>query len=86
MTPYFSLITPALPPCPVLRGERACDVLVLGGGVCGILTAHLLAQRGLDVTLLEADRLLSGQTSGTTAKVTAQHGLFAAKFIRSSGV
>lgn len=86
MTPYFSLITPALPPRPVLRGEHACDVLVIGGGVCGILTAHLLAQRGLDVTLLEADHLLSGQTRGTTAKVTAQHGLFAAKLIRTAGM
>ena len=85
MTPYFSLITPALAPHPVLRGEHACDVLVIGGGICGILTARLLHDRGLDVTLLEAERLLSGQTRGTTAKVTAQHGLFAAKLEKSAG-
>ena len=85
MTPYFSLIAPALPPRPTLRGEHACDVLVIGGGICGILTARLLHDRGLDVTLVEAERLLSGQTRGTTAKVTAQHGLFAAKLEKSAG-
>ena len=85
MTPYFSLITPALPPRPALQGEHACDVLVIGGGICGILTARLLHDLGLNVTLLEAERLLSGQTRGTTAKVTAQHGLFAAKLEKSAG-
>lgn len=85
MTPYFSLITPALPPRPVLRGNHACGVLVIGGGICGILTARLLHDRGLDVTLVEAERLLSGQTRGTTAKVTAQHGLFASRLEKSAG-
>lgn len=86
MNPYFTRITPPLQPHPTLRGEHSCDVLVIGGGACGILTAHLLRERGLDVTLLEAERLLSGQTRGTTAKVTAQHGLFAAKLIKSAGL
>ena len=85
MIPYFSRITPALPPRPTLRGNHACDVLVIGGGICGILAARLLHDSGLDVTLVEAERLLSGQTRGTTAKVTAQHGLFAAKLEKSAG-
>lgn len=85
MTPYFSLITPALAPRPTLRGEHTCGVLVIGGGICGILTARLLHDRGLNVMLLEAERLLSGQTRGTTAKVTAQHGLFAAKLEKNAG-
>ncbi len=31
------------------------DVIVVGGGIIGCLTAYLLARRGLRVTLLEAD-------------------------------
>lgn len=72
-------------PCRALEGDIACDVCVIGGGICGILTAHLLKKRGLRVVLLEAKRLLSGQTRGTTAKVTVQHGLFAHKLLRALG-
>lgn len=86
MAPFFSLHAPSPSPRPSLTGEVSCDVLVIGGGICGILTAHLLSLEGLDVILLEANRLLSGQTLGTTAKITAQHGLFAERLIRAVGL
>lgn len=38
------------------------DVLVIGGGIVGAATAYQLARRGVQVTLLEADRLASGAT------------------------
>jgi glycine/D-amino acid oxidase-like deaminating enzyme len=38
------------------------DVLVIGGGIVGAATAYQLARRGVDVILLEADRLASGAT------------------------
>lgn len=37
-----------------LRGEVRCDVAVVGGGLAGMSTALRLAERGLDVVLLEA--------------------------------
>jgi flavin-dependent dehydrogenase len=36
--------------------EHACEVLVVGGGPAGSTIAALLAERGLDVVLLEKDR------------------------------
>ena len=48
---------------------------MIGGGLAGILTAALLRESGVDVVVLEADRIGSGQTENTTAKVTGQHGM-----------
>lgn len=57
--------------------ERDCrtDVLIIGGGMTGLLCAHLLGQAGVDCLLVEAGRLCGGVTGRTTAKVTVQHGM-----------
>ena len=85
MEPFLPAHAPTPRPRKALEGDTACDVCVIGGGICGILTAHLLSARGLRVIVLEADRLLSGQTRGTTAKITVQHGLFAHKLLQEMG-
>lgn len=75
----------AFPQFPVLEGDRHTDVAVIGGGLTGILTADALQRAGADVTVVEANRIGSGQTGGTTAKLTAQHGLKYHALIRSHG-
>ena len=57
-----------------LTEDIEADVCVIGGGICGILTAYRLRKAGLKAVILEADRLCLGQTGGTTAKITAHHG------------
>lgn len=59
----------------LLSGVHHTQVAVVGGGMAGILTAYLLKEAGFQVTILEADKVGSGQTRGTTAKITAQHGM-----------
>ncbi len=76
----------SLPEYPKLSGELRTDVLVIGGGMAGLLTAWELRRRGVDVVLVEKGRLCTGTTSRTTAKITAQHGLIYQKLIRSLGV
>lgn len=58
-----------------LPGNLTTDIAVIGGGLAGILTAFYLKHAGKDVLVLEADRIGQGQTKGTTAKITSQHGL-----------
>lgn len=46
-----------------LRGEHTADVVVIGGGLTGATAAYVLARGGLDVVLVEADRLASAGTA-----------------------
>src|SRR5690606_5583065 len=54
-----------------LREKVDIDVVVVGGGITGITAAHLLKQRGLRVALLERHRCGYGQSSRTSAHLTA---------------
>lgn len=69
-----------------LEGNLEVDVAVIGAGMAGILTAYALKCQGKNVVVLEADRIGSGQTGKTTAKITASHGLIYHKLIRCYGV
>ena len=45
------------------------DVLVVGSGMSGALSAYELAKAGYDVTLIEQDRIASGSTSANTGLI-----------------
>lgn len=63
-----------------------CDVLVIGAGMAGMLTAYKLYRQGIDVMIVDASVAGSGASKNTTAKITSQHGLFFDKLIRTKGV
>ena len=71
---------------PALDGDISAEVAVIGGGLAGILTAYKLKERGFGVVVLEGDRIGSGQTKNTTAKLTAQHDLIYDRLIIDFGV
>ena len=68
-----------------LKSSIKTDVLVVGGGICGLLCAHMLRQAGVDCVVAEADRICGGITKNTTAKITAQHGAIYDKMLRRFG-
>ncbi|MGW0844504.1 FAD-dependent oxidoreductase [Streptomyces sp. NPDC002787] len=70
---------------PPLDGELIVDVAVVGAGIAGISTAWELARRGKRVALLEADRVASGVTGHTTAKVSALHTMIYDRLRRTRG-
>lgn len=59
------------------------EIAVIGGGLSGILTAFLLKERGHEVVILEKDRVASGVSRNTTAKITSQHRLIYHKLLTS---
>lgn len=71
--------------CPPLEGDIQADVAVIGAGMAGILTAWQLERAGVHAVVLEADRIGGGQTENTTAKITAQHGMFCHAFLEKKG-
>ncbi len=52
---------------PALTSDIECDVLVVGGGVTGALSAWQLVQAGLDTVLVDAREIGWGSTSASTA-------------------
>ena len=69
----------------VLSRNQKTNTVVIGGGMAGVLTAYYLQQVGVPVIVLEANRVGSGQTRKTTAKITSQHNLIYEKLLRVFG-
>lgn len=68
-----------------LIGGLKTDVAVIGAGMAGILIAYHLQKYGVQVVVLEADRIAGGETKNTTAKITSQHGLIYQNLIKNLG-
>jgi gamma-glutamylputrescine oxidase len=67
-TYYAAYGTPA-PARPALAGTQRCDVCVVGGGIAGTSTALHLAERGLEVILVEAQQIGWGASGRSGAQV-----------------
>lgn len=77
--------TTELPKFETLQDNIKTDVLIIGGGMCGILCAYLLHQAGISYVLAEATTIAHGVTQNTTAKVTSQHALIYQKIVSQYG-
>ena len=62
-----------------LKGDLDAEVVIIGAGLAGILTGYMLKKKGIDAVILEGNRIGSGQTGRTTAKITSQHGAVCGK-------
>lgn len=78
--------TSDIPSFDTLKGDAKTDALIIGGGLSGILCAYELKNRGIDCLLVEADKICSGITKNTTAKITSQHGFIYDKITKKFGV
>jgi glycine/D-amino acid oxidase-like deaminating enzyme/nitrite reductase/ring-hydroxylating ferredoxin subunit len=69
-TPYWSEAGD-LPAFPTLDRDVTVDAVVIGGGITGLTTAYLLKEAGMTVAVVERDRCGGGDTSHTSAHLTA---------------
>ena len=53
-----------------LKKDIKTDVLIIGGGAAGLLTAYFLDKSGVNYILVEKGRICGGVTKNTTAKIT----------------
>jgi glycine/D-amino acid oxidase-like deaminating enzyme len=51
----------------VLTGRQRADVVIVGGGITGAITALRFAEAGVDAIVLEADRVGHGSTAASSA-------------------
>ncbi|MBJ7340370.1 FAD-dependent oxidoreductase [Mycolicibacterium sp.] len=68
-----------------LSGEPSADVVVVGAGITGLITAVLLARAGKDVLVLEARTVGAGATGNTTAKISLLQGTKLSKIVSKHG-
>ena len=64
---WYAATADALPEFPPLRGKERADVVVVGAGYTGLSAALHLAEAGMDVALIEAQRVgfgASGRNGG----------------------
>ena len=69
---------------PSLNENQETEILVIGGGICGILCAYYLSFNH-QVMLVEAERIAGGRTGKTTAVITALQDVYYKDLIRQKG-
>ncbi len=74
-----------LPEFNKLNADIKTDVLIVGGGICGLLCAHFLKEAGIECIVVEGNKIASGTTKNTTAKITLGHGLIYDRLIKNIG-
>lgn len=63
---YWPTEMPPVPQYPTLTEELKCEVLIVGGGIGGALSAHLLAEQGVDTILVERGQIAGGSSLAST--------------------
>lgn len=68
-----------------LNHNMYTEILVIGGGLCGVLCAYQLARSGHQVVLVEQNELGCCRTGKTTAVITALQDVYYSDLINSIG-
>lgn len=62
-----------------LEEDLEIDTLIIGGGIVGVTTAYLLAKKGIQTAIVDANKIGYGSSGRNTGKITSQHGIIYSK-------
>ncbi|MDH6252930.1 glycine/D-amino acid oxidase-like deaminating enzyme [Chryseobacterium sp. H1D6B] len=65
--PFWLLKNGIVDSYPSLKLDEECDVLIIGGGITGSLTAHQMMKDGYKTILIDKREICNGSTSATTS-------------------
>ena len=66
--------------------SKTYEAVIVGAGMCGLLTAYRLLEKGVQsLAIVDAGELAGGGTARTTAKITSQHGLIYDRLLQGLG-
>lgn len=69
-----------------LNKDINTDLLIVGGGIVGLSTAYLLAKKGINCTLVDANKVGHGSSGRNTGKITSQHSIIYSKLSKKYGI
>ena len=69
-----------------LKNKTNTEVLIIGGGLAGLMTAYNLMKNNISFILVEAELVAAGVSSKTTAKLTVGHDTFYQKIKNMHGI
>lgn len=69
-----------------LKEDIKTDILIVGGGIVGVTTAYLLSKKGIEITLVDSNKLGYGCSGRNTGKITSQHNIVFSKIEKSHGL
>ena len=68
-----------------LNHDIDIDTVIIGGGLSGITAAYYLSRLGINVVVVEANKIGSGTTKNTTAHITSQHDMTYDRYLKQFG-
>lgn len=71
---------------PTLTSDISCDVAIIGGGIAGLWCAYHLVNAGKKVCIIEAKKIGSGVTAGSTAIFTYAQDVIYNPIIKKHGI
>lgn len=69
-----------------LRAGINVDVVIIGAGIAGLNAGYFLIREGLRVAIIDSQRIATGTSGNSTAKITSQHSLKYAYLKKEFGI
>ena len=71
---------------PSLNQEVTTDILIIGGGICGLSIAYELSHLNNQIILVDQNEFYHATSGYTTGKITFQHGYIYQELLKTKSL